>query len=64
MYGVRKGISEMNKEQARIAATNLKLDLDIWLEDAERNEGEDETTNEWLAQIKTVKEAAYGDAKD
>jgi len=62
VYRVRKGISEMNKEQARKLAAMLKLDIDIWLEDAERNSGEDIETNEWLAQLNDVAKAAYGDA--
>ncbi len=50
----------MDKDKAAKIVEQLKQDLDIYLEDAEAS-GETEEDNEWLAQIKAIADAAYGE---
>ena len=51
----------MDKDKATKIVEQLKQDLGIYLEDALEASGETEEDNEWLAQIKAIADAAYGE---
>ena len=58
---VGKERKQMDKDKAAKIVEQLKQDLDIYLEDALEASGETEEDNEWLAQIKAIADAAYGE---
>lgn len=51
----------MDKSKAQEVVERLSSDIFTYLEDALANPGRSEETNEWLAQIKAIADAAYGD---
>lgn len=51
----------MTKEKAQEIVERLSSDIFTYLEDALAQDGDTPETNEWLAQIKSIADAAYGE---